>query len=122
MARLKVKKTILMESIGRKISIQRKIFKISAKQLGAKIGISSQQIYKYECGSDRISCDMIVRIAFILKVPVMYFFENIETQYTPEELYLEKQSLEIAHNFKLIKSAGSRHAASQNIKILAENK
>jgi transcriptional regulator with XRE-family HTH domain len=53
--------------------------KVSQEDLGAALGITFQQIQKYEKGKNRMSAAMMVQIAEVLKVDVQYFFEELPT-------------------------------------------
>lgn len=50
---------------------------MSQERLGEEIGLTFQQIQKYEKGSNRISASRLYQIARILNVPVQYFFEDV---------------------------------------------
>jgi len=52
---------------------------ISQEELGNAIGISFQQVQKYENGVNRISAAKMVQIAAVLKVDVQYFFDELPT-------------------------------------------
>lgn len=51
--------------------------KVSQEELGAALGITFQQVQKYEKGKNRISAALMVRIAEALKVDVQYFFDDL---------------------------------------------
>ena len=51
--------------------------KLSQEELGKALGVSFQQVQKYEKGVNRLSAAMMVRIAEVLKVDVQYFFEEL---------------------------------------------
>ncbi len=51
---------------------------MTQQQLGEKIGVKSQQIKKYEAGTNRISDSRMWDIAAALDVPVTFFFEGLE--------------------------------------------
>jgi DNA-binding transcriptional regulator YiaG len=53
--------------------------KVSQQDLGAALGVSFQQVQKYEKGVNRLSAAMMVRIAQVLKVDVQYFFDELPT-------------------------------------------
>ena len=61
--------------IGKKIKNLRKFCGVSQIELAGRIGISFQQIQKYEKGSTRISVMRLHQIAEALKVPITAFFE-----------------------------------------------
>jgi transcriptional regulator with XRE-family HTH domain len=51
--------------------------RISQDDLGKAIGVTFQQIQKYEKGTNRLSAAMLVRIAAVLNVDVKYFFDEL---------------------------------------------
>jgi len=58
------------QSVGQKIRAQRIMRGLSQTELGNKLGVTFQQIQKYEKGSNRVSAGRLQRIAEILEVPV----------------------------------------------------
>lgn len=50
---------------------------VSQEQLGESLGLTFQQIQKYEKGQNRIGAGRLYRIAQILSVPVEYFYEGL---------------------------------------------
>ncbi len=64
--------------IGANIRYHRKIFDLSGKDLSKRLNISSQQLYKYEKGEDRISAESLYLIAkeFSVDVSVLYSEEK----------------------------------------------
>jgi len=53
--------------------------KVTQAQLADKLGVTFQQVQKYEKGANRLSAAMMVRIAEVLKVDVQYFFDGLPT-------------------------------------------
>jgi transcriptional regulator with XRE-family HTH domain len=51
--------------------------KISQDDLGKAVGVSFQQVQKYERGVNRMSAALMVQIAAVLKVDVQYFFDDL---------------------------------------------
>jgi transcriptional regulator with XRE-family HTH domain len=51
--------------------------KVSQQDLGAALGVSFQQVQKYEKGVNRLSAALMVRIAQVLNVDVQYFFDGL---------------------------------------------
>jgi transcriptional regulator with XRE-family HTH domain len=68
--------------IGNKISDARKLKNISRKILAEKIGITHQQLHKYETGVNRISASRLLQIANILNLDVSYFYPISDFGYT----------------------------------------
>lgn len=69
--------------IGKKIRERRKLLKITQKQLGAKLGVSYQQVQQYEAGRNRVSPDRLVKLAEILDIQTSDFFADLP--HVPEE-------------------------------------
>ena len=66
---------------GEKLKARRLMMvpKLNQEDLGAAVGITFQQIQKYEKGVNRMSAAMMVRIAAVLNVDVQYFFDELPT-------------------------------------------
>ena len=66
---------------GEKLLARRRMMvpKVSQSELGNALGVTFQQIQKYEKGVNRLSAAMMVRIAEVLNVDVQYFFDEIPT-------------------------------------------
>ena len=62
--------------IGRRVRAQRLLRGMSQFELGKRIGVTFQQIQKYENGLNQISAGRLVRIAAALDVPASNFFES----------------------------------------------
>ncbi len=65
--------------VGSRIRIRRKLLKFSQKDLAARLGLSYQQVQKYENGSNRVSASVLHRMAHCLGVSILYFFEGAPT-------------------------------------------
>jgi transcriptional regulator with XRE-family HTH domain len=72
----KKKADAIDRQVGVRVRMQRLALEMSQQQLAAELGISFQQVQKYEKGSDRIGASRLWRLAEILRVPVGFFFED----------------------------------------------
>ena len=63
--------------VGSRIRMRRQIVSMSQEKLGEMLGITFQQVQKYEKGSNRISASRLFYAAKILGVPVQAFFEYL---------------------------------------------
>jgi len=63
--------------VGQQLRVRRVHSNLSQTELGAKIGLSYQQIQKYESGKNRISASMLYEFAGRLNVQVAQFFEGL---------------------------------------------
>ena len=62
---------------GDRLRARRIMIEMSQDELGKKLGVSFQQIQKYEKGTNRLSAAKMVSVAEILGVDVGYFFDEI---------------------------------------------
>ncbi|TCS02929.1 MULTISPECIES: helix-turn-helix transcriptional regulator [unclassified Rhizobium] len=62
--------------VGSRVRARRKLLGLSQVGLAERIGVTFQQIQKYEKGTNRIGAGRLQTIAKILGVPVQFFFEN----------------------------------------------
>lgn len=65
-------------NVGSRIRLCRRALKISQEALARQVGVTFQQIQKYESGANRVSCSMLWKIAEKLQEPIAYFFEGLE--------------------------------------------
>jgi PAS domain S-box-containing protein len=66
----------LDEQIGRRIRDRRRLLSLAQHDLATAMGISHQQLQKYEAGKNRISAARLWRCAEILGTPISYFFSE----------------------------------------------
>jgi transcriptional regulator with XRE-family HTH domain len=66
-------------AVGRNVRLRRLARGLSQAQLGQRIGVTFQQVQKYELGANRIGSGRLVRIAKVLGVPVRTLFDGVET-------------------------------------------
>src|SRR5262249_50908866 len=62
--------------VGNLVRSRRIMLAISQERLGDALGLTFQQVQKYEKGSNRIGASRLQQIAQILQVPVAFFFEG----------------------------------------------
>lgn len=62
--------------VGSRVRARRKLLRLSQVGLAERIGVTFQQIQKYEKGINRIGASRLQTIAETLGVPVQFFFEN----------------------------------------------
>src|SRR5205085_8807616 len=62
--------------VGRRIRAQRLVCRMSQTELANNLGVTFQQVQKYEKGVNRVGAGRLSRIADVLSVPVSYFFSG----------------------------------------------
>ncbi|AGF74042.1 transcriptional regulator [Bartonella australis AUST/NH1] len=77
--------------VGTRIRLRRNILGLTQEKLGEKLGITFQQVQKYEKGTNRVGASRLQAIAEIMDVPVSYFFDK-GTSAKPVEGFSEDDS------------------------------
>jgi transcriptional regulator with XRE-family HTH domain len=85
---------IIDVQVGRRIILRRQQLGISQTKLSEALGVSFQQVQKYEKGVNRIAAGRLAQIARILKVPVTWFFEEPPLQSFDAKTRAEMDSIE----------------------------
>lgn len=62
--------------VGSRVRMRRLMLEMSQEKLGQKLGLTFQQVQKYEKGTNRIGASRLQHISQILKVPVSFFFDG----------------------------------------------
>jgi transcriptional regulator with XRE-family HTH domain len=117
--------------VGEAIRARRKHLGYSQQHLAGALGISFQQVQKYERGSNRISASMLYKASTVLQAPIESFFEgvdDIEVLQRLDESYSERsirtfmmtaEGVELAQAFPKIKSASFRRKVTELVRTLA---
>ena len=66
--------------VGSRLRLRRTLLGVSQEKLGNAVGLTFQQIQKYERGANRIGASRLFDMAHALDVPVAFFFEEMEVQ------------------------------------------
>jgi transcriptional regulator with XRE-family HTH domain len=62
--------------VGSRVRMRRMMLSMSQEKLGGALGLTFQQVQKYEKGTNRIGASRLQQISQILQVPVAFFFEG----------------------------------------------
>ena len=62
--------------VGSRVRMRRMMLNMSQEKLGDALGLTFQQVQKYEKGTNRIGASRLQQISLILQVPVSFFFEG----------------------------------------------
>src|SRR5260370_7898789 len=64
--------------VGARIRLRRNMLGLSEENLGVAIGLTFQQVQKYERGGSRIGASRLHELSRILDVPVSFFFDDLD--------------------------------------------
>ena len=123
-------------SVGAQVRLRRILLGLSQEAVSKVIGLTFQQLQKYEHGTNRISASRLYQLAMILHVPVSYFFETVDVEGGPEaaqeayeaadevpsDLMKKRKTVELVRAFYAIDDDKQRNAALNLLKTLAKAK
>ncbi|MEL6978770.1 MAG: helix-turn-helix transcriptional regulator [Pseudomonadota bacterium] len=111
--------------VGARLRERRMLLGISQEKLGDNLGLTFQQIQKYEKGVNRIGASRLFQIAQFLDAPVQYFFEGApgEAEETPEMMRFlgTVEGLQLNAAFTKIKHDETRRRIVELVKTLSES-
>ena len=80
--------------VGARVRLRRKILKMSQEKLGERLGVTFQQVQKYERGANRVGASRLWKIAEVLDVPIGFFFEGLSDNFAQNDRSPELQAAE----------------------------
>ncbi len=117
--------------VGGRVRMRRKFLGLSQSELAEALGLTFQQVQKYERGTNRISASKLFETARALKVPVAYFFEgygngeNVEgfsesrSEQAVHGFLMTTEGIEMAEAFPRIRNAKHRRKVMELVRTLA---
>jgi transcriptional regulator with XRE-family HTH domain len=105
--------------VGRRVREARAAKGLSQEKLGNRLGISFQQVQKYEKGTNRIGSSRLWQIANVLEVPVSFFFDGMDYDVEVQENFLPRRTLHMAKQIDSIPNDGVRNQVLNLIKACA---
>jgi transcriptional regulator with XRE-family HTH domain len=85
--------------VGSRVRMRRMMLSMSQEKLGDALGLTFQQVQKYEKGTNRIGASRLQQISNILQVPVSFFFEGLPNENQPEGGFSEAPSPAFVSDF-----------------------
>ena len=70
--------------VGKRLRVRRSLLGLSQEKLAEQVGVTFQQIQKYERGTNRVSSSRLYQFSIILGVPIDYFFDEMDKAIEPE--------------------------------------
>ena len=109
--------------IGKLIRVHRIAKRMSQEELGKHLGVTFQQVQKYEKGANKVSAARLLRIATVMKVPVVTFYGTVKGATmgnSPLELLSRSDAFKLAEAFDRISSRRVRKSVVALVQKLAE--
>ena len=114
--------------VGLRIRMRRKEMGVSQERLAEALGITFQQVQKYERGANRVSASKLWEIAGALRTPVGYFYDGLEgqagsaSQQTTAQAFLSSsEGLELLAAFPRIVEPAIRRKLVELVRVVAED-
>ena len=117
--------------VGSRVRMRRLILSMSQEKLGDAIGLTFQQVQKYEKGTNRMGSSRLQQIANVLQVPVTFFFEGAPDQSKQDgktqspafvfDFLATSDGLALTKAFMRIKDAKLRRSIVKTVEVIAGN-
>lgn len=121
--------------VGARVRLRRTLMGMSQEKLGELLGLTFQQVQKYERGANRIGASRLFDLSRVLDVPVSYFFEEMSdeiegasprfmvraTEDPPEsceDVLIQRETLELVRAYYRIQDSGVRSRVQELAKAL----
>lgn len=106
--------------IGKKIQDLRVAMGLSRGQLAPNLGVTHQQLAKYEYGVNSISPTRMLAMCKVFRKPVSYFYEGFEVEGIAETPR-KRITIELSRNFAKIRSPQQQDAINNLVRTLAKD-
>ncbi|WP_297735890.1 helix-turn-helix transcriptional regulator [uncultured Maricaulis sp.] len=117
--------------VGSRVRLRRQLLKMSQEKLGDELGVTFQQVQKYERGANRVGASRLYRLSRVLDVPIQFFFEGLggataasgmaEGDQTPivYDFIQSSDGVSLAESFSRIKDGKVRRRVLELVRTLA---
>ncbi len=125
------------EHVGLQLRQRRALLGLSQEKLAEQVGITFQQIQKYENGANRVSASRLYEFSKVLEIPVNFFFESYGSNENKnalgfaendqagfegqEDVMKRKETLELIRTYYSIENPKLRKDLFKLVKSMAEN-
>jgi len=110
-------------AVGRNVRIWRLAKGLSQAELADRLGVTFQQVQKYEIGANRIGTGRLVKIAAVLGVPISALFEGANASEPSRSLLAlvaDSRSFRLAHAFAAITNGSLRLSLVTMVERIAD--
>lgn len=125
------------EQVGMQLRQRRALLGLSQEKLAEQVGLTFQQIQKYENGANRISASRLFEFSKVLDIPISFFFENSQLAENkaaygfaegeqqafegPDDVMKRRETLELIRVYYSIENPKLRKDLFKLVKSMAEN-
>jgi transcriptional regulator with XRE-family HTH domain len=116
--------------VGARVRTRRLLIGMNQETLARALGLTFQQVQKYEGGANRISASRLSQIAEVLGVPIAYFFSDLDSggdaptvgELEARERLQRPETIELIRAYYAIADSGSRHQFLDMVKAVAQSR
>ncbi len=108
--------------VGRNVRQLRARRRVSQLELGEALGLTFQQIQKYEKGTNRVSASKLHQIAVFLDVEISALFEGAGCSHSPTKVELSPEAYELAINYDKLHSPAGKEAVKTILTLMSADK
>lgn len=121
-------------SVGKRIRLRRTGLGLSQEKLADALGLTFQQVQKYEKGANRVGASRLFDLARVLQVPVEYFFEDLPAPPSAERVHsdatleaggdteeLKRETLDLVQAYSTIRNPMVRRRVVDLARALADS-
>ena len=109
-------------AVGRNVRVWRMVKGMTQEQLADRVGVTFQQLQKYEIGGNRIPTGRLVKLSGILGVPISALFEGTNGAEPPQSLLAlisDSRSFRLARAFASIENSAMRLSLVSLVETIA---
>lgn len=120
--------------VGGRIRLRRTLLGMSQEKLGKAIGLTFQQVQKYERGTNRVGSSRLFQLAKVLNVPVSFFFDDMPNEVSggnsalaepgkpfEHNPFTKRETLELVRAYHKIGDRGVRKRVFELVKAIASD-
>ncbi len=121
--------------VGNRVRTRRTLLGLSQTHLGDALGITFQQVQKYEKGSNRIGASRLYDLSKVLDVPLEYFYEDMSDELgqtksskkrpsqkdSESDVMLKRETLGLVRGYYRTKDAGIQNRVRELLRAMAED-
>jgi transcriptional regulator with XRE-family HTH domain len=80
--------------VGARVRLRRTLLGMSQEKLGEAIGLTFQQVQKYERGANRVGASRLYDLSRVLEVPVSFFFDDMPDEISTKSVHERREMSE----------------------------
>lgn len=105
---------------GSRLKLARKLRQVSQTELASHVGLSFQQVQKYEKGVNRMGASRLLQFSQFLEVPISFFFDPRQLMLSDSSFSMDENSLRLLANYRAIGDKAARQLVFDMVTWMAK--